>query len=446
MSAVAVPQRTAGRAKTSTDPLWSVYRVELEKLLAQLAIRVLVLACALGPFAFGAVLKIQSGTPTDAVFGVWVHSTGVATSLVILSFAGSWGFPLIAGVVAGDMFSSEDRNNTWKMILVRSCTRGEVFTGKLLAAVTLTSALLALTMVSSIAAGAVFVGAHALVGLTGQLIASGHAVALTVLVWLVCLVPLLTYTTIAVLFSIMTRNGIMGVVGPVLVALVTTLLGLIGSGVWMHLLLVGSTFTAYFALFTAHPYFGPLLVSIAANLLWAIGAIAASWAILRRRDFVARVASRRSTWVAPLRVLVAATATIAILALLGNVGPVGVTAPRLDTAVATTFNNLTLLQQQIIGRQVPAGARLDIVPYCNRRGQRSLGPGDWTCNVDVFLPQPKRVPFQRSIVEYDVSVSADGCFKAQSPPAFVGSPTMTDAAGRQVVNPLFIVYGCFNSL
>ena len=446
MSAVAAPQRTAGRAKTSADPLWSVYRVELEKLLAQLAIRVLVLVCALGPFAFGAVLKIQSGTPTDAVFGVWVHSTGVATSLVILSFAGSWGFPLMAGVVAGDMFSSEDRNNTWKMILVRSCTRGEVFTGKLLAAVTLTSALLVLTIVSSIAAGAVFFGAHALVGLTGQLIASGHAVALTVLVWLVCLVPLLAYTSIAVLFSIMTRNGIMGVVGPVLVALVTTLLGLIGSGVWMHLLLVGSTFTAYFALFTAHPYFGPLLVSVAANLLWAIGALAASWAILRRRDFVPRVASRRSTWVAPLRVLVAATAMIAALALLGNAGPVGVTAPRVDAAVVTTFNNLTLLQQQIIGREVPAGAGLDIVPYCNRRGQRSLGPGDWTCNVDVFLPQPKRVPFQRSIVEYDVSVSADGCFKAQSPPAFVGSPTMTSAAGRQVVNPLFIVYGCFNNL
>lgn len=446
MSAVAASQRPAGHVKTSADPLWSVYRVELEKLFHQLAIRVLVLVCALGPFAFAAVLRIQSGTPTDAVFGVWVHSTGVAISLVILSFAGSWGFPLVAGVVAGDMFSSEDRNNTWKMILVRSCTRGEVFTGKVLAAVTLTSALLVATMASSIAAGAVFVGAHALVGSTGQLIASGHALALTVIASLVCLVPLLAYTSLAVLFSIATRNGIMGVVGPLIVALATTLLGLIGNGVWMHLLLIGSTFTTYFALFTAHPYFGPLLVSLAANLLWAIGALAAGWTILRRRDFVARATSRGSTWVAPLCVLVVTTATIAVLALLGNAGPVGVTAPRLDAAVAATFNKLTLLQQQIIGRQVPAGAGLDIVPYCSRRGQRSVGPGDWTCNVDVFLPQPKRVPFQRSIVEYDVSVSADGCFKAQSPPAFVGGPTMTDAAGRQVVNPLFIVYGCFNIL
>jgi hypothetical protein len=224
------------------------------------------------------------------------------------------------------------------------------------------------------------------------------------------------------------------------------LLGFIGKGVWMHLLLIGSTYTAYFALFTGHPYYGPLLVSLAANLVWALAALLASWAILRRRDFVAAAASRASSWLAPVRVLVVATATIAILALLGNAGPVGVTAPRLDAAVASTFNNLALLQQQIFGRHVPAGARLDIAPYCNRRGQASLGPGDWTCNVAVFIPQPKRVAFQRSIVEYDVSVSADGCFKAQSPPAFVGGSSVPDAAGRSVLNPLFIVYGCFNVL
>jgi hypothetical protein len=28
--------------------------------------------------------------------------------------------------------------------------------------------------------------------------------------------------------------------------------------------------------------------------------------------------------------------------------------------------------------------------------------------------------------------------------AFVGDATMQDAAGRNVANPLFIVYGCFN--
>ncbi|MGO9888209.1 MAG: ABC transporter permease, partial [Solirubrobacteraceae bacterium] len=111
----------------------NAYETELSKLLAQLTTRILILVCALGPLAFAAVLKIQSGTPSDALFGFWVHTSGFAISLVILGFAGSWGFPIIAGVLAGDLFSSEDRHGTWKTILTRSCTREDVFAGKLLA-------------------------------------------------------------------------------------------------------------------------------------------------------------------------------------------------------------------------------------------------------------------------------------------------------------------------
>jgi hypothetical protein len=56
------------------------------------------------------------------------------------------------------------------------------------------------------------------------------------------------------------------------------------------------------------------------------------------------------------------------------------------------------------------------------------------------------VPFQLTSVEYDVSVQSNGCYKAQSPPAFIGGPTMTDVHGASVTNPLYIVYGCFNTL
>ena len=49
-------------------------------------------------------------------------------------------------------------------------------------------------------------------------------------------------------------------------------------------------------------------------------------------------------------------------------------------------------------------------------------------------------------VTYDVTVQSRGCYKAQSPPTFIGGPTMTDNRGRSVVNPLFVVYGCFNTL
>jgi hypothetical protein len=66
--------------------------------------------------------------------------------------------------------------------------------------------------------------------------------------------------------------------------------------------------------------------------------------------------------------------------------------------------------------------------------------------LDVYLPMAGKVPFQQALVTYDVSVQANGCYKAQSPPTFVGQQTMRDSHGQTVVNPLFVVYGCFDTL
>lgn len=424
------------------------WRTELTKLAAQPVLRLIVVLAVLGPFAFALLLKIQSGTPSDALFGVEVHDCGFAVSLVVLSFAGNWGVPIIAGLVAGDMFSGEDRHNTWKTILTRSCSLGDLFGAKLLAATTVVSGLVLLAGAASIVSGVAFVGAHPLVGLSGQEISAGRAFALTAVAWVLCLVPALSYTGLAILFSVASRNGVVGVVGPLVAALSTMLLDLIGQGVWAHLLLVGAPFTNAYGLFTAHVFLGPLAVTLLMGLVWAAGSLCAAWVILRRRDFLAGAASaRRTGWRRPARMAVAVAGSIGVLALACNLGPVGVTRARLQKAVATTFSGASLLQQRLLGRRVPAGARLDVEPYCGRgAGVRSRGPGNWLCDVFVYLPQPKSVPFQRTNVEYDVSVSSNGCFKAESPPTFIGTPTMTDAAGRRVANPLYVVYGCFDPL
>ena len=141
-----------------------------------------------------------------------------------------------------------------------------------------------------------------------------------------------------------------------------------------------------------------------------------------------------------------AVAVIVALALGGALGPGAVTGGRVERSVGAAFNNATMLQQALIGRLAPPNAHLRVQPNCNKRGAADTGPGDWLCNVYVYLPQPKAVPFQQSNVEYDVSVQYNGCWKASSPPAFVGGQTMRNGAGRQVTNPLFVVYGCFNVL
>jgi ABC-2 type transport system permease protein len=230
-----------------------VYRAEVRKLSSQILVRVIALLCLVVPFIFAALLKVQSGSPTDTLYGVWVHSSGFAVSLVVLASAGSWGCPLIAGAVAGDLFSSEDRYGTWKLVLTRSCTRGDLFVGKLLAAATFSVALVLLTALSSIAAGLILVGAQPLVNLNGTLFSPSHSLALVFVSWLVCIPPTLALTSIAVLLSIATRNGIVGVIGPFVAALAMQLLLLVGTGIWAHLLLVGSAFSSWHGLFAAHP-------------------------------------------------------------------------------------------------------------------------------------------------------------------------------------------------
>jgi hypothetical protein len=187
-------------------------------------------------------------------------------------------------------------------------------------------------------------------------------------------------------------------------------------------------------------------VAVAVALVWIVASLSASWLILRRRDFAGAPVARRPGWSVPLRAAAAATAVIALLAASAGWGPTGATAARLRSSITSTFNNLTLLQQRLLGRAVPAGARLDIVPACSRRGSAPEGPGDWSCTLTVYIPQPGALPFQQTPVTYEVSVQANGCYKAESPPSFVGQQTMRDARGRSVVNPLFVLYGCFNIL
>jgi ABC-2 type transport system permease protein len=213
------------------------------------------------------------------------------------------------------------------------------------------------------------------------------------------------------------------------------------------MLLVNSAFTTWRALFTDHPYYGPLLIGIAVSLVWIAACTTVAWLLLRRRDFAGTPVVRRQGWVVPVRAAVAISAVIALLAVAGNWGPVGVTPARVKTSFIPAFSNLTILQQQELGRNVPPGAKLNFaLPSCSRRGSTPNGPGDWVCTINVLIPTPGSLPPQPTPVSYDVSVQADGCYKAQSPPAFIGQQLMRDAGGAQVVNPLYTIYGCFNTL
>jgi ABC-2 type transport system permease protein len=422
-----------------------VYRAELRKLLAQPSTRVLALVCALGPFAFGAILSEQSSVPADTLLGVWVHASGYAVSLVVLGFGGYLGFPLLAGVLAGDLFSSEDRYGTWKTVLTRSRSRKDVFAGKVLIAGTLALALVALSALSSLATGLLFTGGQPLVGLSGNVLSSSESLWLVLASWLLSAPPVLAFTSLALLFSVATRNGIVGVLGPLLVALLMQLLELIGSGAWVHTLLVTSAFGDWHGLLSAPKFYGPLVIGNCVCVLWVAVCLGASWLILRGRDFAGAPVARRTGWLLPLRAVLGAAALIVALGLATSLGPVAVTQARLEASISSAFNRLTVLQQRELGRTIPQGAKLRLHTLCARHAGGSEGPGDdWTCTLTVITALPGSEPFLTTPVVYDVSAKSDGCYKADAPPSFVGQQTMSDARGHSVVNPLYTIYACFD--
>lgn len=257
---------------------------ELRKLLAQRRTWLLLAVCAFGPQLFALILSLQSGLPKDTLFGRHVHASGYALPLVVLGFASMWAFPLLTSLVAGDIFSSEDAHRTWPQLLTRSRSRSEVFTGKVLASVVSALVLLVLTATSSLLAGMALAGASPLVNLSGQELSPGRATALVLVSWLTAVPPLLGFTALACLLSVLSRNSLVGVGGPMLLALLMQLLSLLGALGTSANALLTTPFFAWRGLVRDDPYYGPLWQGALVSLVWCVVCLVVARAVLVRRD------------------------------------------------------------------------------------------------------------------------------------------------------------------
>jgi ABC-2 type transport system permease protein len=279
----AVAVRPAARS-AAAGGAWVVYRWELVKLTRQVKTQVVVGLCVLAPVLFVAALNVQSNTPQDTLFGRWVHDSGFSVPLVILGFAGQWALPAVTSIVAGDIFSCEDRYGTWKTILTRSRSRAQIFTGKTLAAVTFSVVTTALLALSGLTAGVLLVGRRPMIGLSGALLQPGHCAVLVLASWATVLLPVLGFTGLGLLLSVASRSSAVGIGGPVVIGLVMQLGSLVNAPETVRMLLLTTPFGAWHGLFTARPYYGPLeqgaIVSVGYFLLSTGGA----YALLRRRD------------------------------------------------------------------------------------------------------------------------------------------------------------------
>src|SRR6059058_5909426 len=155
-----------------------VYKWEVLKLLAQKRTYLGVGVAMLVPLIFTFVLIFKTGGPNDIPLGRYIRETGLALPFVVLFFMSIWAFPLITALVAGDIVAAESHNGTLKTILTRSRDRGEVFAGKVLAALSYTLVVVVAMGLVALVAGTIAWGFHPLTSLSGTKVTAWHGVAL----------------------------------------------------------------------------------------------------------------------------------------------------------------------------------------------------------------------------------------------------------------------------
>ena len=271
--------QTAGHGRILTS-----YRWEITKLAAQARTRVSLTACLLAPFIFVFLLDRQDRVPKDTLFGRFVQDSGYATPLMLLGFCAQWVFPLLTSLVAGDIFASEDQYGTWKTILTRSHGRAQIFWGKTLAAATFAVLVLLALTISSLSAGLLLIGHQPLESLTGSLIPSGHAAWLVLAAWGTALPPLLGFTSLAIMLSVLTRNSPAAIVGPVVIGLVMQLYGFLNGADTIRHLLLSTPFDSWHGLLAAPAFYGPLLNGLIVSAVYISVCLAVAFTALRRRD------------------------------------------------------------------------------------------------------------------------------------------------------------------
>ncbi|MGH3357427.1 MAG: ABC transporter permease [Nocardioidaceae bacterium] len=425
------------------------YRLEMIKLLSQWRLRLVLLGCLLAPAIYTAVISQQTSLPADALYGRWMNQSGWAGSLVILAFMGTLVLPLLTSVVAGDIFAVEDRLGTWRHLLIAVRSPRRIFVSKVLAALTVTLTLLAALVVSSIVGGVVSVGSHPLPGLDGHLMDSGEVATSVLLAWASIVAPTLAFSAVGLLGSVALGRSPLGLLMPVVLALVLAGIQLMPVPVALRVALPMNAFISYRGVLTSPGQPGAILIGLLVSLAWTALATFLAYRLFVRRDFTDSAydgSGRRFliAGLAPLAGLVAVS-TVAVAAATGATDS-GIERPKLQAALATSFSHLYVLQTEQLHRPAVTEEQLKTTASCDKAGDRveDVGPGaDWRCVVTWTLPGTNAT----GNAIYQLDVAADGRFVADGDgPKEVNGFFQVRTANGDVPNPLWQFDGVIDLL
>jgi ABC-2 type transport system permease protein len=424
--------RRAGARDTAAGgaPVARVYRFELVKLLSQWRIRLLLLVCWIVPAVFVGMMTQQSSLPADTLFGRWMHATGWAGSLVVLGFSGSWALPLVTSVVAGDVFSSEDRLGTWRHLLVAVRSPRRIFAAKALASLSVVVLVVTGLAVSSISGGLAAVGDRPLVGIDGHLLAPANAAGKVALAWACVLAPTLALAGLGLIGSIALGRSPIGLLVPALVALAMQVAQMAPLPVSVRVALPGYAFVAWSGLFGSPIQVAPLLISVGMSLVWAVVATGLAYRLFVRRDFANVTHDKPARSAVSLGLLpLAALFAVSVLVVDLSTGATasGIDQNKVQRSVAVAFAHLYRLQTTELNRPHVTEAQLNTGASCSRGGGiiDSSGAGnDWRCSISWHLPGVAAVT---GTAIYQLDVSPNGRYIA-------------DGDGPQEVNGYFMLH------
>lgn len=262
----------------------AVYRWEVAKLLAQKRTYLGLGAAMLVPLVFVLVLEFKSGGPNDIPLGRYIRQTGLATPFVVLFFMSIWAFPMITALVAGDIVAAETHNGTLKTILTRSRERGELYTGKILAAVTYTVVAVVAMAVVGLVAASVAWGFNDLTSLSGTTVSAAHGLALLAASLGIYIVPMIGIAAFGLLLSTVTRNSAASVVGTLMWALLMQLLGVLPGTEPIRPYLLGTQFEAWHGFLRTPPDWVPVVRALWVCAIYIAIPLAAGYLVFLRRD------------------------------------------------------------------------------------------------------------------------------------------------------------------
>jgi len=263
----------------------TVYAWELRKLCAQKRTYLGLAAAVVVPVIFVvALLADSSGGPDGVPFGSYVRETGLAIPLVSLAFGSIWLIPLITALVAGDIVATEDQNGTLKTILTRSVERRQVFTGKLLAAFSYATVVLALFVATGLLLGGIAFGFDPVTLLSGTRVSAGGGIALIGAAALSYLMPVLAFASIALLLSTTTCNSAAAVVGTLMLSLLLQVFGALSALDFLDPYLLSNQFDGWQGLLRDPIEWSPVVRAAWVSALYAVPSLLAALAAFVRRD------------------------------------------------------------------------------------------------------------------------------------------------------------------